>query len=42
MEILNRIARYILRKELKLKEVAFETQAGLIHDYSPFFAKDGL
>lgn len=37
MEILNRIARYILRKELKLKEVAFETQAGLIHDYTQKF-----
>lgn len=37
MEIVKKIARYILRKELKLQEVAFETQAGLIHDYSQKF-----
>ena len=37
MEIVKKIARYILRKELKLQEVAFETQAGLIHDYSQRF-----
>ena len=33
MEIVKKIARYILRKELKLQEVAFETQKRvLIHD----------
>lgn len=37
MKILNRIARYILRKELKLQEIAFETQKKLIHDYTQRF-----
>lgn len=37
MEIVKKIARYILRKELKLQETAFETQAGLIHDYTQKF-----
>lgn len=38
-KIVKRIARWVLRKEIKLQEVAFETQAGLIHDYAQKFVE---
>ena len=40
MEIVKKFARWVLRKELKLQDVAFQTQADLIHEYTLRFEKN--
>lgn len=37
--MIKQIARWVLRKEIKLQETAFETQAGVIHDYTQKFVE---